>query len=102
MFHSADPPFLVPTFNQKWLFVGHMNQGPTIQALEYRSIFTLGLSGPQQLSEWPVSRYRSVISPTTTWPSACRLWVERSLTYAAMFSLSISPIQDVSGMSPIR
>jgi hypothetical protein len=55
MFHSADPPFLVPTFNQKWLFVGHMNQGPTIQALEYRSIFTLGLSGPQQLSAWPVS-----------------------------------------------
>jgi hypothetical protein len=55
MFHSADPPFLVPTFNQKWLFIGHMNQGPTIQALEYRSIFTLGLSGPQQLSAWPVS-----------------------------------------------
>jgi hypothetical protein len=55
MFHSADPPFLVPTFNQKWLFVGHMNQGPTIQALEYRSIFTLGLSGPQQLNSWPVS-----------------------------------------------
>jgi hypothetical protein len=55
MFHSADPPFLVPTFNRKWLFVGHMNQGPTIQALEYRSIFTLGLSGPQQLSAWPVS-----------------------------------------------
>ena len=55
MFHSADPPFLVPTFNQKWLFVGQMNQGPTIQALEYRSIFTLGLSGPQQLNSWPVS-----------------------------------------------
>jgi len=55
MFHSADPPFLVPTFNQKWLFIGHMNQGPTIQALEYRSIFTLGLSGPQQLNAWPVS-----------------------------------------------
>jgi hypothetical protein len=55
MFHSADPPFLVPTFNQKWLFVGHMNQGPSIQALEYKSIFTLGLSGPQQLSAWPVS-----------------------------------------------
>ena len=55
MFHNADPPFLVPTFNQKWLFVGHMNQGPTIQALEYRSIFTLGLSGPQQLNSWPVS-----------------------------------------------
>ena len=32
-----------------------MNQGPTIQALEYRSTFTLGLSGPQQLSAWPVS-----------------------------------------------
>ena len=31
-----------------------MNQGPTIQALEYKSIFTLGLSG-SQLSAWPVS-----------------------------------------------
>jgi hypothetical protein len=30
MFHSADPPFLVSTFSQKWLFVGHMNQGSTI------------------------------------------------------------------------
>jgi hypothetical protein len=55
MFHSADPPFLVPAFSQKWLFVGHMNQGPTIQALEYRNILTLGLSGPQQLNAWPVS-----------------------------------------------
>jgi hypothetical protein len=55
MFHSADPPFLVPSFNQKWLFVGRMNQGPTIQALEYKTIFTLGLTGPQQLNAWPVS-----------------------------------------------
>ena len=55
LFHSADPPFFVPAFNQKWLFVGRMNQGPTIQALEYRSLLTLGLSGTQQLSTWPVS-----------------------------------------------
>jgi len=32
-----------------------MNQGPTIQALSYRTILTLGLSGPQQLNAWPVS-----------------------------------------------
>jgi len=55
MFHTADPPFLVPTFNQKWLFVGRMNQGPTIQALEYKTILTLGLTGPQQLNAWPMS-----------------------------------------------
>ena len=55
MFHSADPPFLVPAFRQKWMFVGRMNQGPTIQALSYRTILTLGLSGPQQLNAWPVS-----------------------------------------------
>jgi hypothetical protein len=55
MFHSADPPFLVPALGQKWLFVGHLNQGPTIQALEYKSIFTLGLTGPQQVNAWPMS-----------------------------------------------
>ena len=55
MFHTADPPFLVPSFNQKWLFVGRMNQGPTIQALKYKTISTLGLTGPQQLNAWPVS-----------------------------------------------
>ena len=55
LFHSADPPFPVPAFYQKWLFVGRINQGPTIQALEYRSLLTLGLSGTQKLSTWPVS-----------------------------------------------
>jgi len=55
MFHTADPPFLVPAFDQKWLFVGRMSQGPTIQALEYKSILTLGLTGSQQLNAWPVS-----------------------------------------------
>jgi hypothetical protein len=55
MFHTADPPFLVPDFSQKWSFVGRMNQGPTIQALEYKTILTLGLTGPQQLNSWPVS-----------------------------------------------
>jgi len=55
MFHSADPPFLVLAFGQKWLFVGRLNQGPTIQALEYKTILTLGLTGTQQLNAWPVS-----------------------------------------------
>jgi hypothetical protein len=40
---------------KKWLFVGRMNEGPTIQALEYRSLFTLGLTGTQQLNAWPMS-----------------------------------------------
>jgi hypothetical protein len=55
MFHTADPPFLVPDYSQKWMFVGHMNQGSSINALEYRTILTLGLTGPQQLNAWPVS-----------------------------------------------
>ena len=55
MFHTADPPFLVPAFDQKWMFVGHMNQGSSIDALEYKTILTLGLTGPQQLNAWPVS-----------------------------------------------
>jgi hypothetical protein len=55
MFKTADPPFLVPAFDQKWLFVGRMNQGPDIQALEYKTILTLGLTGPQQLNVWPVN-----------------------------------------------
>ena len=55
MFHSANPPFLVPALGQKWVFIGRMNQGPTMQALNYRSIFTLGLTGAQQLNGWPVS-----------------------------------------------
>src|SRR5579885_3648773 len=54
MFHSANPPFLVPALGQKWVFIGRMNQGPTMQALNYRSIFTLGLTGAQQLNGWPV------------------------------------------------
>jgi hypothetical protein len=55
MFHSANPPFLVPALGRKWVFIGRMNQGPTLQALNYRSIFTLGLTGAQQLNGWPVS-----------------------------------------------
>jgi hypothetical protein len=55
MFHSANPPFLVPALGRKWVFIGRMNQGPTLQALNYRSIFTLGLTGAQLLNGWPVS-----------------------------------------------
>ena len=32
-----------------------MNEGPTMQALEYRSLLTLGLTGTQQLNAWPMS-----------------------------------------------
>jgi hypothetical protein len=42
MFHSADPPFLVPTFNQKWLFVGDMNQGPDDSGARIQIHFHLG------------------------------------------------------------
>ncbi|HLX37106.1 MAG TPA: hypothetical protein VKR29_04870, partial [Candidatus Binataceae bacterium] len=62
-FHTADPPFLVPTTaaNKTWNFNGRINEGKgtsgTIgdaQALEYRSWFGFG-SPKQQLNTWPLS-----------------------------------------------
>ena len=62
-FHTADPPFLVPTTaaNKNWVFNGRFNEGKgtdgTIgdaQALEYRSWFGFGWP-KQQLNTWPVS-----------------------------------------------
>ena len=46
MFHSAHPPFLVPTLNQKCLFVGHMNQGPTIRRSNTGLFSPWGLASP--------------------------------------------------------
>jgi hypothetical protein len=43
LFHSADPPFLVPAFNQKWLFVGRMNEGPTDSSARIQESFHPGL-----------------------------------------------------------
>src|SRR5579875_272007 len=56
-FHRPDPPFLVPSLSSQrgWLFAGRLNQNSLFQALEYKSIFTLGLTGTQQLNTWPVS-----------------------------------------------
>ena len=62
-FHTADPPFLVPTTiaNKTWTFNGRINEGKRsegdagdAQALEYRSWFGFG-SPKQQLNSWPVS-----------------------------------------------
>jgi len=62
-FHTADPPFLVPTTvaNKTWVFNGRFNEGKgtdgtvgDAQALEYRSWFGFGW-GKQQLNTWPVS-----------------------------------------------
>jgi hypothetical protein len=62
-FHTADPPFLVPTTaaNKTWNFNGRINEGKTTdgtvgdaQALEYRSWFGFGWP-KQQLNTWPVS-----------------------------------------------
>jgi hypothetical protein len=57
MFHSADPLFFVP--NEKaegaWTFAGRMNKDATFQALDYQSIFSLGIGeGAQQVGTWPV------------------------------------------------
>jgi hypothetical protein len=56
-FETADPPFMVPRFQDEkgWTFAGRLNQGQTMQALEYRSLLLLGLWGDQQLNAWPVS-----------------------------------------------
>ena len=62
-FHTADPPFLVPTTvaNKNWAFNGRFNEGKPsegtagdAEALEYRSWFGFGW-GKQQLNSWPVS-----------------------------------------------
>jgi hypothetical protein len=62
-FHTADPPFLVPTTaaNKNWTFNGRINEGKDsdgtvgdAQALEYRSWFGFGWP-KQQLNTWPVS-----------------------------------------------
>jgi len=57
IFRRPDPPFLVPSLSAQkgWLFAGRLNQNSLFQALEYKSIFTLGLTGTQQLNTWPVS-----------------------------------------------
>ena len=57
LFHRPDPPFLVPTLtaHKGWLFAGRLDQNSLFQALEYKSIFTLGLTGTQQLNTWPVN-----------------------------------------------
>ncbi len=57
MFHSADPLFFVP--NEKaegaWTFAGRMNKDGTFQALDYQSIFSLGIGErAQQVGTWPV------------------------------------------------
>jgi hypothetical protein len=62
-FHTADPPFLVPTnvANKNWTFYGRVNEGKSdhavgqdAQSLEYRSWFGFGWP-KQQLNTWPVS-----------------------------------------------
>jgi hypothetical protein len=62
-FHTADPPFLVPTTtaNKNWTFNGRINEGKRsegdvgdAEALEYRSWFGFGWP-KQQLNTWPVS-----------------------------------------------
>lgn len=64
-FHTADPPFLVPTSaaNKTWTFTGRINEAkpddvaePEGEALEYRSWFGFGAS-KQQLNSWPLSMY---------------------------------------------
>ena len=62
-FHTADPPFLVPTLtaNKGWTFNGRVNQGTVegggdheAEAMEWRS--WLGFGWPkQQINSWPLS-----------------------------------------------
>ncbi|MHB8383088.1 MAG: hypothetical protein ACYDC3_12215 [Candidatus Binataceae bacterium] len=57
-FHTADPVFFVPTeaAQKGWTFAGRLNpDSHHFQVNEYKSIFTLGLYGSQQLNTWPVS-----------------------------------------------
>jgi hypothetical protein len=54
---TPDPLFMVPDERQQpaWDFAGRLDQRRYFQALEYRSILTLGLvPGTVQLNTWPV------------------------------------------------
>jgi hypothetical protein len=56
-FHSADPLFFIPNEKSEgaWTFAGRMNDDGTFQALDYQSIFSLGIGeGAQQVGTWPV------------------------------------------------
>ena len=56
-FKTADPLFFVPDEAQQptWDFVGRLDATNHFEALEYRSILTLGLThGDVQLNSWPV------------------------------------------------
>ncbi|HUA36762.1 MAG TPA: hypothetical protein VMA09_24365 [Candidatus Binataceae bacterium] len=56
-FRTADPPFLIPNDKSQtaWTFTGRLNEDGSFQALDYKSIFSLGIGeGAQQLGTWPV------------------------------------------------
>ncbi len=56
-FHSADPLFFIPNAKSEgaWTFAGRMNEDGTFQALDYQSIFSLGIGeGAQQVGTWPI------------------------------------------------
>jgi hypothetical protein len=56
-FRTPDPLFFVPNegSNPNWVFAGRLDQNNYFQALEYRSLFTLGLTkGTTQVNSWPI------------------------------------------------
>ena len=56
-FKTADPLFFVPDHNGHpgWDFAGRLDDTNHFQALEYKSLLTLGLGGGKaQLNTWPV------------------------------------------------
>lgn len=54
-FHTPDPVFMVPAYDQPWDFAGRLDKAPHLQALQFKSWLTLGLGGgSEQLNTWPV------------------------------------------------
>ncbi|MBF6569857.1 MAG: hypothetical protein IVW54_13385 [Candidatus Binataceae bacterium] len=56
-FRTPDPLFFVPDEERspQWVFAGRLDRYGDFQALEYRSMLTLGLAkGTTQLNSWPV------------------------------------------------
>ena len=77
-----------------------MNQGPTIQALEYKTIFTLGLTGPQQLNAWPVSMVSLSDFPDAYLAERLSFLGKSQPDVRAMCWVSISVIPATSKRSP--
>jgi hypothetical protein len=56
-YRTADPPFFVPNDKAQgsWTFAGRLNEDGTFKALDYKSLFSLGI-GEGSAASWHLAR----------------------------------------------